>query len=76
MYQNNPTKCLTGEVRLSFVHLDQQRRRAEVQRNPARSEEGRRYRRGPQELAEHCLREWRQEPVEGQPSADALSGHL
>ena len=23
MYQNNPTKCLTGEVRLSFVHLDQ-----------------------------------------------------
>ncbi len=21
MYQNNPTKCLTGEVRLSYVHL-------------------------------------------------------
>lgn len=25
MYQNNPTKCLTGEVRLSYVHLDQPR---------------------------------------------------
>lgn len=23
MYQNIPTKCLTGEVRLSYVHLDQ-----------------------------------------------------
>lgn len=23
MYQNNPTKCLTGEVRLSYAHLDQ-----------------------------------------------------
>ncbi len=23
MYQNNPTKCLTGEVRLSYTHLDQ-----------------------------------------------------
>lgn len=22
MYQNNPTKCLTGEVRLSYAHLD------------------------------------------------------
>lgn len=25
MYQNNPTKCLTGEVRLSYVHLDHPR---------------------------------------------------
>lgn len=23
MYQNNPTKCLTGEVRISYAHLDQ-----------------------------------------------------